>query len=107
MPVTVKFPLSSSRTTEGSVNAANLVTLTFTDANWNLAQVVTVTGVNDDAADGPQPYVISMGLAQSLDQNYNNHKASDVSITNNDDDSAFVKILPMPSQTATAISEVS
>ena len=81
-------------------------TLIFDDKNWKSAQVVTVTGVNDDAADGPQPYLIAMGFAQSVDENYNNHKPSDVSVTNIDDDSAGVKILPMPTQTPAATSEI-
>jgi len=104
MSATVKFSLSSSRPLEGSVSPT---TLTFDDKNWKSAQVVTVTGVNDDAADGPQPYVISMSLASSVDENYNNHKPSDVSVTNEDDDSASLKILPMPTQTPTLTSEMS
>ena len=100
---TVKFTLSSSRPLEGKVSPTTLI---FDDKNWKSAQVVTVTGMNDDAADGPQPYLIAMGLAQSVDENYNNHKATDVSVTNIDDDSASLKILPMPTQTPTATSEI-
>ena len=43
----VTIALSSSDTTEGTVSPASL---TFTTANWNVAQTVTVTGV-DDAVD--------------------------------------------------------
>ena len=38
--------LSSSDTTEGTVSPASLI---FTTANWNVAQTVTVTGVDDAA----------------------------------------------------------
>ena len=41
--------LSSSDTTEGTVGPASL---TFTTANWNVAQTVTVTGVDDAVVDG-------------------------------------------------------
>ena len=100
--VSVKFTLTSSKTSEGNVSPASL---TFTDVNWRSAQTVTVTGVDDEIADGPQPYLITMGLAQSTDQNYNNHKPSDVSVINNDDDSARLVITPVPSQTPLQTSE--
>ena len=45
----VTIGLSSSDTTEGTVSPASL---TFTGANWNTPQTVTVTGVDDLLADG-------------------------------------------------------
>src|SRR5206468_5684058 len=39
----VIVPISSSNTAEGTVSAASL---TFTAANWNVAQTLTVTGVD-------------------------------------------------------------
>ena len=45
----VTIALSSSDTTEGTVSPASL---TFTGANWNTPQTVTVTGVDDLLADG-------------------------------------------------------
>jgi len=98
----VKFSLSSSKPTEGSVSPTNL---TFTDTNWRSPQTVTVTGINDDVADGNQPYLIVMGTASSTDPNYNNHKASDVSVENKDDDSASVVITPIPTMTPTSTTE--
>jgi hypothetical protein len=53
----VTVAVSSSNTGEGTVDNA---TLTFTEANWNTAQTVTVTGVNDNNADGHQDYDISL-----------------------------------------------
>ena len=47
--------LSSSDTTEGTVSPASL---TFTTANWNVAQTVTVTGVDDALVDGNVAYTI-------------------------------------------------
>lgn len=104
MSAYVKFSLSSSKPSEGAVNPSSL---TFTDVNWRSPQTVTVTGVNDEVADGPQPYLIVMSLAESNDANYFAHKASDVSVTNNDDDSAGVNILPLPSPTPAITTEKS
>ena len=60
----VVVPLSSSDTGEGTVGAASL---TFTPANWNAPQPVTVTGVDDAIADGSQPYTVVIGAATSTD----------------------------------------
>ena len=49
----VTVGLSTSDATEGTVLPASL---TFTSANWNTAQTVTVTGVNDDLDDGDIAY---------------------------------------------------
>ena len=40
----VTIDISSKDATEGTVSPAPPLTLTFTDANWNLPQTVTVTG---------------------------------------------------------------
>ena len=53
--VTVK--LESSDTEEATVAPA---TLTFTEDNWNTAQAVTLTGVDDNDADGNKAYAISL-----------------------------------------------
>ena len=60
----VTIGLSSSDTTEGTVSPASL---TFTTANWNSAQTVTVTGVDDAVDDGNQPYSIVTAPASSSD----------------------------------------
>ena len=102
--VTVKLQLSSSDSSEGTVSPPSV---TFDAVNWKSPQTVTVTGVNDDLADGPQPYKINTSAASSIDPNYNNLKRSDVSVTNNDNDSAGVKILPLPSTTPAVTTEKS
>jgi subtilisin family serine protease len=79
----VTIPVSSSDTTEGSVSTSSLV---FTSANWNTAQTVTVTGVNDTIVDGNIPYSVILGLASSTDTVYNGFNPSDISLTNLDDD---------------------
>lgn len=83
--------LSSSDTTEGTVAPASL---TFTPANWNVVQVVTVTGVDDPAADGSQPFTIVTAAAQSADTDYAGIDASDVLVSSVDDDAAGVTVTP-------------
>jgi hypothetical protein len=51
----VTIALSSSDTTEGTVGPASL---TFTTANWQTPQTVTVTGADDALVDGPITYTI-------------------------------------------------
>jgi trimeric autotransporter adhesin len=80
---TVTIPVSSSDTSEGTVSTT---LLTFTTANWNVAQTVTVTGVNDALADGFQAYTAVLGAATSTDANYSGRDATDVQLANSDDD---------------------
>ena len=94
----VTIPVSSSDTTEGSVSTASLV---FTAANWNTAQTVTVTGVNDSVDDGNVGYSIVLGAAISTDTVYNNINPNDVSLINQDDDTAAI-IVSAPSGTTTS-----
>src|SRR6185369_2097117 len=53
---------------------------------------VTITGQNDDVADGDQVYAIITDLASSADSGYNNRPSSDVSVTNTDNDSAGITV---------------
>jgi len=81
----VTIGVSSSDTTEGTVNYSSL---TFTALNWDADQTVTVTGVNDFVIDGNQDYTILLGAATSVDTNYNGRYPDDVAVTNIDDDTA-------------------
>ena len=54
----VILTVSSDDVREGSVAANNNLQLTFTDANWNTPQTVTVTGVDDTVVDGSQFYSV-------------------------------------------------
>ena len=86
----VVITLTSSLPTEGTVPAS----ITFTAADWNQAQTVVVTGVNDDVDDGDQAYTITTSVAAGGDPNYNGVPVSDVSVTNTDDDTASVIVVP-------------
>ncbi|MBI2480126.1 MAG: right-handed parallel beta-helix repeat-containing protein, partial [Planctomycetia bacterium] len=79
----VTIGISSNDTTEGTVSPSSL---TFTNVNWNMAQTVTVTGVDDLLDDGDIMYSIVTAAATSSDGNYNGLNASDVAVTNTDND---------------------
>ena len=93
----VTIGLSSSDTTEGTVVPSSL---TFTSANWSVAQTVTATGVDDFVDDGDITYTIITAAASSIDSNYNNLDPDDVSATNTDDDSANFSIVESAGSTA-------
>ena len=63
----VTIGLSVSDATEGTVATGSL---TFTPANWNVPQTVTVTGVDDPLDDGDVAYTIVTAAAVSADANY-------------------------------------
>src|SRR5207245_1021340 len=94
----VTIGLSSSDLTEGTVAPASL---TFTSANWNTAQTVTVTGVNDFVADGNVAYTIVTAPAASTDPGYSGRNAADVGVTNTDNDTAGITVTPTSGLTTT------
>jgi hypothetical protein len=64
-PVVVPVASSSAREGVASPNSLN-----FTPLNWNLSQLVTVTGRTDCIRDGAQQYQAVVGRAISLDPQY-------------------------------------
>jgi len=86
----VTIPLSVSDTGEGSVSPSSLL---FTAVNWASPQTVTLTGVNDDVADGSQPYFAVVGPATSSDANYNARTVPNVSAFNTDNDSPGITVV--------------
>jgi hypothetical protein len=88
----VTFSIVSSDATEGTVAPASL---TFTMGNWNVAQTVTLTGVDDVMADGNIGYTIVTGAATSSDSGYSGLAVPDVSATNNDNDAPGVTVSPV------------
>jgi hypothetical protein len=88
----VTIPLSSSNTAEGVlVNPS----VTFTAANWNVAQAVTVSGVDDALLDDDIAYTVLTAAATSADPLYNGFDPADVALTNIDNDSIGIKVLPL------------
>ncbi len=90
--------LSSNDLTEGTVAPASV---TFTSGNWNVAQTVTVTGVDDAVVDGNIAYSIVTAAATSTDLSYNGLNAADVSVTNTDNDVVGVTVNPTSGLTTT------
>jgi len=84
----VTVGLTSDNTAEGTVSPTSV---TFTSANWNVAQTVTATGVDDNLVDGNKTYNIVTAAATSTDPNYNGFNATDVAVTNTDND-----VTPIP-----------
>ncbi|CAD5952532.1 Nuclear pore complex protein DDB_G0274915 [Planktothrix rubescens NIVA-CYA 18] len=94
----VTIPLTSSNTAEGTIDKSSL---TFTTANWNVAQTVTVTGVEDLVDDGDIAYNIVTAAATSTDANYSGFDASDVAVTNTDNDTKGITVTPTTGLTTT------
>jgi hypothetical protein len=95
----VMIDLSSTDTTEGTVSPA---TLTFTSSDWYLAKTVTVTGVDEYVHDGDIAYNIVTASARSTgDATYRGMNASDVGVTNVDDDVVSVTVSPLTTLTTT------
>ncbi|MFN7982972.1 MAG: Calx-beta domain-containing protein, partial [Vicinamibacterales bacterium] len=94
----VTIGLTSSNTAEGTVSPSSV---TFTSGNWNTPQTVTVTGVDDFLVDGAVAYSIVTAAATSSDLNYSGLNASDVSVTNTDNDAAGITVTPTSGLTTT------
>ncbi|HLF40360.1 MAG TPA: hypothetical protein VI854_02685, partial [Acidimicrobiia bacterium] len=95
----VLVPLSSSDTGEGLISVgagvpAAALSLTFTPADWNLAQTVIVTGQNDPGAPTitNDAYSVDQGLTTSGDLLYNGLGPASVSLTNSDNDTPNVLV---------------
>jgi hypothetical protein len=83
----VSLPLTNNNPTEGSISTSNL---TFTTSSWNIQQAVTVTGLDDFNLDGNITYLIQVGAPVSSDAAYNSISPQSVSVTNIDNDSAWL-----------------
>jgi hypothetical protein len=88
----VTIDLSSSDPDEGTVDTDSLV---FTSDDWDTPQTVTVTGVDDDASDGPVSYTIAT-TASSDDPAYDGLAVDDVAVINLDDELSVPAILVSP-----------
>ena len=89
----VTIGMTSSDVTEGTVSPSSL---TFTNVNYDMAQTVTVTGVDDGVQDGAQNYMVVTAPAVSGDPEYSGLDASDVSVTNTDNEAGVPGVLVIP-----------
>jgi len=92
----VTIPVSVDDATEGKLLITNVI---FTPANWNKTETVTVSGVNDDAQDGAQTYHVVLGAAVSDDADYSGINLTDVTVINDDNDTAGITVSPISGNT--------
>ena len=95
----VTFTVSGVDASEASVAPT---TITFTPANWSIAQDVTITGVDDVATDGPQTFEVTLSPT-SADSAYDTMTDLVVEVTTTDDDTAGVTV--SQSDGSTVVSE--
>ncbi|OUL34331.1 malectin domain-containing carbohydrate-binding protein [Nostoc sp. 106C] len=82
-----KANVTISLAAPGNQLSFDKTTLTFTPTNWNTAQVVTVTAVDDTAVEGTQTVNIAHTVS-STDSKYNNLAVGNVAVTITDNDTA-------------------
>ena len=76
----------------GSTLTSNV--LTFTAMNWSTAQTVTVTGTDDDTAEGAETVTLAHAVASTDDSAYDALSDLSVTVTVEDNDSVGVMIDP-------------
>ena len=86
----VSIDVASDKPQEGTASPSRLV---FTPENWDIPQVVTLTGHADDVQDGDQSYTIILSPAVSDDARYNGIDPPDVVATNQDLPSAGPRVV--------------
>ena len=68
--------------------------LTFTSANWNIAQTVTLTGANDNLVDGSQTSTVTLSVVDgSSDDDFDGVADQTVSVTTTDSDVAGFTVI--------------
>ncbi len=81
----VIIPISSTNPAEGTLSATSLV---FTSGNWDIPQIVTITGVDDGIIDNDIAYSVMLGAAVTADAEYSGLDPSDIAVVNVDNDAA-------------------
>ena len=97
----VTVNLSSSNTSVGTVSPA---TLTFTTADWNVPQTVTVTGVNDHQS-GSVRYQVVFSPAVSSDSSYSGLTPASVSVTNLPSEVQNIKVTNLAVNPSTGLNQ--
>ncbi|MCT4590693.1 MAG: gliding motility-associated C-terminal domain-containing protein, partial [Carboxylicivirga sp.] len=75
--------------TEGSLD---ITSLTFTSANWNEAQTVTVTGEDDTEVDGDITYTLTLSVDDANSDDTYDGLSETVSVINTDNDTAGLTV---------------
>jgi hypothetical protein len=79
----VTLPLTLSTSSEIDISAT---TLTFTTANWNVSQEVTVTAKDDTVHDGDKTTTVTVGPSESTDAAWAGMSGGTVTVTATDND---------------------
>jgi hypothetical protein len=91
----VALTFISTDTTEGTITPTTTTTLTFTSANWDQAQLITLTGADDAIDDGDVAYAVRCTARASADPFYAALALpTDVAVVNRDDDTRGVIVIP-------------
>lgn len=77
----VIIPVSVSNTSQATVTPSSL---TFTVANWNIPQTVTITGLEDLSYGVTNTFTVKLGPSTSTDPSANNLTGSSSAISNKD-----------------------
>ena len=94
----VVITVASGDTGEATVNVASL---TFTPVTWNAAQVVTVTGVDDDLVDGDQITTVTLSIDDAnSDDNFDPLADQTISATTTDGDVAGFSVVESDGSTS-------
>jgi len=94
----VVLSVAAADTGEATVSAS---TLTFTTGNWDSAQTITVTGVNDDIIDGSINTTITLAVVDaSSDNNFDPLSDQTVTAATADNDSAGFTVTQSGGSTA-------
>ena len=95
----VVVAMSSSDTGEATLSG----TITFTSANWDTPQTVTVTGVDENIIDGNQSSTVTVTIVDSIsDNDFSGVADQTVSVTTTDDDVAGFTIIESDGSTEVA-----
>ena len=89
----VTIAITSSAPGEGT---ASVSSLTFTAADWDVPQVVTITGRDDDVDDGDVMFTIAFSVASGTEMVYAGIDPADASVVNVDDDIAGIIVVSAP-----------
>jgi len=99
-PVEVSF--SSSNVNEGIISPSSII---FDESNWDSAQIITISGIDDSVKDGDIPYFIKIDSVISEDSDYHQLSVADISVVNMDNDSAELVLLSNESLTTSETGE--
>jgi hypothetical protein len=94
----VVLSVSSADVGEVTVSPA---TLTFTSANWNAPQAVTLTGVDDAVVDGPQVTSVTVAVVDALSQDAFDGLVTMTAVTTTDDDGVGITLADTTGLTVT------